>query len=312
METMTSHLLVDRWENAKTEAYVMVGGGPLDWWIGFDQHHRRTLLLVVDQKPQTIPSSKSVGVTTGHRKDNRWAVTFTLLRDEHNDVFVCLCADLIEASRNCVEDTEAVDFVLARYGQWLKLMEHQPSGMLSEPRKRGLLGELWFLQSLLASGVAGEEAVAGWVGPDGADQDFMFPFGWYEVKAVGASGSRVAISSLEQLDAGPSGTLVVVFVDPSAPDEPNSATLNGRIEDIRKALRPSPTALAAYESKLLSYGYVALPDYDNDWYRVSGVRRYSVEEGFPRITRSSVAAEVVSAEYSLSLHALEAWRVNGG
>ena len=41
-------------------------------------------------------------------------------------------------------------------------------------------------------------ALAGWVGSEGADQDFVYADCWHEIKSTWASSSEISMSSVEQ------------------------------------------------------------------------------------------------------------------
>ena len=310
MATLTNQQLMERWSRAQAKAHVRVEPGhPLEWWVGFDEVNQRTLLLISPLEPRSISSSKSIFVAMGLRTDGQWALSFKLMRAEQEDVFVRLCTDLIDSSRNFPDVRTALDFVLRRYEQWSKLMAHERAGLLTESQQRGLLGELHFMETMIRQGMPVQDAVLGWMGPEGADQDFVFEKGWHEVKTVGVSASEVSISSLQQLDQPTAGELVVVMIDGTGPGETQSITLNGKVEQVRSFLNVAPAALDGFDAKLLSCGYVDCPEYSQQWYRISGYRRYAIYAGFPRLVRATVPDEIVSVQYVLSLQALESWRI---
>jgi len=308
---LTSESLLARWNGLST----MVGGytrvdpvHPLELYLGYEAISQKSLLLISNLEPSPLPSSKSILVGVGKRNDGKWALTFRLIRNEQEEVFIQLCCDLIEASRLQCNNANGVEFVLDRYRRWHKLMEHQGSGLLSEAAQKGLLGEILFLQRILASGMPALDAVSGWIGPEGADRDFVFPDGWHEIKAEGASAMTVVISSLQQLDASPPGELVVFFVDRTAPGERHSFSLNDKINEVQATLQSVPTARDLFDSKLLGHGYVALREYDAQRYRLDGTRRYSVDARFPCLMKTNVPPQVAAATYEISLIALEDWR----
>lgn len=293
-----------------SDGYVKVDPShPLEWYIGYADINQKTLVLVSEVKPLSIVSSKSVVVVVGKRADEKWALSFRLVRHDQEDVFIRLCVDLIESSRNQKNNTSGIEFVVRRYGQWLKLMESQGSGLLSESEKMGLIGELDFLQRRISSSVEVANDIRGWVGPSGADQDFVYNTGWHEVKAVGASSIIVSISSLEQLNACFPGELVVVFLDKTASGDFKGFTLKDKVAVVHSALQSTNLAVDLFQEKLLQYGYIDLPEYEREWYKISAYRRYRLDEEFPRLTRGNVPVQVAAARYELSLQAIEAWRI---
>ena len=173
---------------------------PLEWYIGYQSISQKTLLLVCTTDIGTVESSKSMAVTRRKREtDNRWTLSFELLRNEQEGVFTTLCSDVIEYSRTASNEKEALTLVINRYKQWSRLLESQKSGLMDENSRKGLFGELLFLQERIEKSDSALTAVQGWIGANGADQDFIYEDGWYEVKSVGVSAASVTISSLEQL-----------------------------------------------------------------------------------------------------------------
>lgn len=133
-----------------------------------------------------------------------------------------------------------------------------------------------------------EDAIDGWVGPEGADQDFQYPDGWHEIKATGVSSPEVGISSIEQLDNDEPGELIIVRIDKCADDKKGSITLRTMVQAILPFLNSNFSALEAYNAKLSQVGYMDLPEYDHQSYYISDMEVYSVDSEFPRLRRTSV------------------------
>jgi hypothetical protein len=281
---------------------------PLEWHIGYQSISQRTLLLVSDTEIGAIESSKSMIVSRRRREsDNRWTLSFELLRNEQQGVFAILCCDVIEHSRPAANETEALKLVIDRYKQWSRLLETQRSGLMDENSRKGLLGELLFLQERIEKGDPVLTAVQGWVGADGADQDFVYEDGWHEVKSVGASAASVTISSLEQLDSADEGELVIMRIDKAAPDKAGALSLNYAVRQISCKLTDASDALDLFRSKLSTYGYIDLQEYSEQKYSFSGSQRYGVNDTFPRLTRQNVPTQIESLHYELSLPSLTDW-----
>ena len=196
-----------------------------------------------------------------------------------------------------------------RYKQWSRLLEYQKSALLDEGRKKGLLGELLFLQSKLQQGTSVLSAVQAWVGPDGADQDFVFFDGWYEVKTVGAAADSVSISSLQQLDSSGIGNLVIIRVDKSAPERQDAFSLFQKVVEIRDFIKKDSDAAALFEVKLARYGYIDLPEYESQMYYCSGKKSYIVNETFPKLSSKNVPSQVTASQYMLSIAGIESWGI---
>jgi len=281
---------------------------PLEWHIGYQSISQRTLLLVCDTEIGAVESSKSMIISRRRREtDNRWTLSFELLRNEQQGVFAILCCDIIEHSRSVASEAEALKLVISRYKQWSKLLESQRSGLMDENRRKGLLGELLFLEERIAASKSVLDAVQGWSGADGADQDFMYADGWIEVKSVGASAVSISISSLQQLDCADEGELVIKRIDKVAPDRAGSFSLNEVVCRISEDLIGNAEALDLFRSKLNAYGYIDLQEYSEQKYYCSGTQRYRVDESFPKLTTANVPTQIASLHYELSLPALADW-----
>jgi hypothetical protein len=283
---------------------------PLEWHIGYQSIRQRTLLLVCDSQIEAVDSSKSMVVTRRRREtDNRWTLSFELVRNEQQEVFAILCCDVIEHSRLAGNEKEALKLVINRYKQWSKLLETKGSGLMSEQSRKGLLGELLFLEQRIAMSDEAISAIKGWVGADGADQDFVYPDGWFEVKSIGVSSTRVAISSLKQLDCSDAGELVIQRIDKVAPSKIGAFSLNEIVNRISEILLAGDAdALDLFRAKLGSYGYIDLQEYSEQMYFCSETISYNVDKAFPRLTAKTVPAQIVSVHYELNLPSLEDWR----
>lgn len=281
---------------------------PLEWHIGYQSIRQRTLLLVSDAEISAIESSKSMAVSRRRREtDNRWTLTFELLRNEQQGVFAILCCDIIEHSRSATDEADALKLVITRYKQWSKLLETQRSGLMDEQSRKGLLGELLFLEGRITNTDSVMAAVQGWSGADGADQDFIYPDGWFEIKSIGLSAASVTISSLEQLDCDDAGELVIYRIDKSPPDKAGAVSLNDIVRRMSASLIGNAEALDLFRTKLSQYGYIDLQEYSEQKYHCSGTQRYCVDDTFPKLTSDNVPAQVVSLHYELDLPSLAGW-----
>lgn len=308
---MTPELLEKQWGaiNFASGGFLQIDTQhPLEWHIGYQSISQRTLLLISDISIGEVESSKSMLVTRRRREsDNRWTLSFELLRNEQQDVFAILCCDIIEYSRVAPDEKEALKLVLQRYKQWSKLLELQKNGLMDETTRKGLLGELLFLEQRIVETEEPLSAIRGWSGADSADQDFMYPDGWFEIKSIGVAASNVTISSLEQLDCADSGSLVIMRIDKVAPDREGAFSLNEVVYRISEALIGNADALDLFRTKLSAYGYIDLQEYSDQKYYWSGKQSYRVDESFPKLTAKTIPTQIVSAQYELNLPSLIDW-----
>ncbi|MEX2104535.1 MAG: PD-(D/E)XK motif protein [Bacilli bacterium] len=310
--TITPESLQRQWDSIKYRdgGFLQVDiKHPLEWHIGFQSISQKTLLLVSDIEIGDVISSKSMAVSRRRREsDNRWTLSFELLRDEQESVFAILCSDIVAHSQSASNKKEALTLVISRYKQWSRLLESQKSGLMDEHSRKGLIGELIFLSNRLDASDSALTTVQGWIGADGADQDFAYADGWFEVKSVGASATSVTISSLEQLDCNDYGELVIMRIDKTAPEKNGAFSLNDIVRQIYDQLFGDSDALDIFRSKLAAYGYIDLQAYSEQKYYCSGTQCYSVNETFPRLTKETVPDQIVSLHYELNLPSLQEWQ----
>lgn len=304
--------LLKRWDNIP-----FYGGGykridethPLEWYIGYEDINQKTLLLLTENDPGDISSSKSITASIGQRKDGRWAINFRLIKKDNEDVFIHLCWDIIESSRDKSMGCSTVEYIIGRYNKWLKLMEYQHADIMDDSRRKGLIGEMLFLEENINKGMELKIAIDGWIGPDGADQDFVYSNGWTEIKCTGISADSISISSIEQLDAEFPGYICVYFIDKTTPGNLNGFTLAEKVDQLRKMFADNIRASEVFENKLFKYGYVDRKEYGEQKYKIGGKNKYMIDEDFPRIIRSNIPLQIVLAKYSINLASIERWRL---
>lgn len=280
----------------------------LEWYVGYYSPTQKAVILINDAPVKNVESLKSIAFNCAKRQDGKYAIAFILLSREMEEVYITMCGDIIRYSSSEKTSADALIRVIGRYKQWIKLLEHQRSAVMSSSAQKGLIGELYYLSETLKTGMNPIDAVAGWVGPEGADQDFQYQDGWHEIKTTGVSSSEISISSVEQLDNDEEGELIVVRADKCADTKPNSVTLKKMVDSVISLLQSNYAAMDGFHTKLSSAGYMDLPEYDQQHYFISGMDAYNVDSDFPRITRVSLPSQITQCSYSLSLSSLTQWK----
>lgn len=309
---LTPEILQKKWESI-----LYTDGGflqvdvehPLEWHIGYQTINQKTILLVSNVEIDKVESSKSMAVTRRRREDNRWVLSFELLKNEQQSVFSIFCCDVIEYSRLIENEKDSLTKVINRYKQWSKLLESQKSGLLDEETRKGLLGELLFLQILLSKVESNLEIIQGWCGADRAAQDFIYTDIWYEIKSLIASANSVKISSLEQLACPFKGELIIMRIEKVPPDRVGGVSLNEVVSTIEHILAYDIVAIDLFRTKLSAYGYMDLPEYSQQKYYHSATQHYRIDENFPKLTSQSVSKQIIAAQYELSLPSLIDWLI---
>lgn len=280
---------------------------PLEWHAGYSSPEEKFIAIVTDEPVSKIESSKNIQAICMQRKDGRYATSFKLISKELEDVFVTMCGDMMRFSSTESDKSLSLTRVLKRYSAWLKLLQHKNNALLSMTAQKGLIGELLYLKDLIERGMPPTEAVTGWVGPDGADQDFVYADGWHEIKTTTTASTEVIISSAEQLGGEETGELVVIRIDKCAPAQTGAFTLYKLVHEILRILNIYAGLADSFMLKLNCAGYIDMPDYDQQTFVFSSKNKYSVDDKFPKLIRSNIPTEITNLNYALSLPSLAPW-----
>ena len=282
---------------------------PLDLYVGIDDMARWTMLLICPSRPKHLSSSKMIYGKIGQRKDGQWSVSLSLIDDTYRDMFVLFCSDIIDSSSSIQNKDNGTRFIIRRYEEWKKMLANSKGGLLSPEEIKGLLGEMFILDTELMDQYGSEEAALSWTGPKFAHQDFILGDTWYEVKTVSTGKDTVNVSSIEQLDCANTGHMIVVFADKTSMTNERLLNLNMIYYRLLSKLL-NDDAKENFSNMLLKYGYYPRPEYEDVDYtfEVKDVQHYLVREGFPCLRRNGLPASVVKAEYNLSLPAIQSYR----
>lgn len=214
------------------------------------------------------------------------------------EMFHTLCLDLLSTSNIGRDEPEALQLLFTRLSRWQRLLSKGGGKLLDERAVRGLIGELLFLRDRLLP-LAGPAAVECWQGPMGLPQDFVYDGRLIEVKTF-AAGSKpsVWIASSEQLTSvdAPLFLHLVCLVR-----QEGALTLPTIAEEVRMLIASSPANAEAFDDRLLSLGYLDLPEYRSMAYAVTSASDYEVRDGFPRLTVQDVPAGVDDVTYSIQI-----------
>ena len=282
---------------------------PLEWHVSYITETQKAIIFISNSQPKEIESSKSIAIKMAKRFDGRYATSFVLTEKSQEQVFISMCANLIDYSSDALAEKDALRKVVSRFKQWQRLMAYKRLALMSAEAQKGLVGELKYLEKVIASGKNPQRAIDGWVGPDGADQDFVYDGVWHEIKAVGIAATEVKISSVEQLGTGATpGELIIERIDKCAPEMQDAFTLNQMVKKIYNSLQTDGEATDTYIAKLNSLGYISLPEYDVTKYKHSGEEAYNVDGNFPRIIREGLRPEIVNVNYVLSIPSISTWK----
>lgn len=273
---------------------------PYDLYLGVDVHEFPVLMLLSAHSVDQLPRLKSLEVSQNLRHDGKFAILISLSTSDLLHPFCSVCDDLIESLRFFPPPGAEAPFLLNRLEKWRRLLETTRKGF-SQPQLLGLIGELLFLERLIAQ-IGPASAVTAWLGPGGAPQDFQTGGQLYEIKVCPVGAHLVIINSLEQLHTANTPTTLIVFaVGSSAVDQTGAFTPNGIVSRIRQLLTTDSAASSNFELKLAELGFDETQPECEEGFLVETVRAFAVHDSFPRLTPAFVPRAIPSATYSLDL-----------
>ena len=314
MTIMTPNEFKSKWDSIKIIKGEMAlqrvnNVHPLDFYVGYNQLGSKEFVLFTNIEPKILLQCDSISIESRLRQDNKYAVCFTLLKQDQSSVFMHLCWDLFEFSKVANSEEQGIKLVESRFKIWQKLMRQGSDGLLPVSVIRGLIGELIFLKDFSFPKYGFKKALDGWVGVEASDRDFVYDDFWYEIKAIDPSASSVHISSIEQLDIDNIGQLVTVIICKTSIIDSEGISLPKLVDSIRTAIRNDSNALLVFEKKMMSVGYIDKKEYYNYCVDFTGFNHYTVDEMFPKIRRINVDVAIIELSYSISLAGIAGWLI---
>lgn len=245
--------LKDKWDNmpAVGNGFLKLGlEHQLDLQIGYSQSAYKSFVVMDTGIIKNIPSSFAVKVANVQLMNMSWILEFQLVHPSFEEEFLRLCWDMIEYSS---KEEDALDLLIHRYMTWQKLLQYENKSVMSFQRQKGLLGELIYLSTIIDD-IGVETAVDSWTGPDGSDQDYLFPSEWAEIKSVSLASETVRISSLQQLQQEMEGELIVYILESTTAGD-NRISLVDVVNEIKSKLAENARYFDRFDLKLYKYGY---------------------------------------------------------
>ena len=281
-----------------------------DIYAGVDSSSFVLLAIGIHARPPNIATdSSSLDYFRQQRKDGSWLMVLRLRQNGLETVFGRLCQDLADAAEDVPDEKALVVLFRERLNLWKKLFQHGGSGFLLPHEIKGLIAEMLILELLILDGKRDDhETVSGWIGPLGADQDFMYSDRAIEVKAIGPGAESISISSLEQLDCVVPMDMILATLRPATPGEPGAIGLNALAARIEGRIAGSPEALNIFKERLLEARYVEHEFYETVLFEPTSIAAYSVRSTFPKLVRNMVPVGIVGASYSIGIDSITDFR----
>ncbi|WP_459385252.1 PD-(D/E)XK motif protein [Arthrobacter humicola] len=271
---------------------------------GTDQAGQPMFCSISTHKPGIPELSDAVDVTRTQRSiDGNWVLLLTLKAPRFTDVFVQLCAHIVDRVSETSSEAQGLSAFIASVEEWRTLLQAPASQRFSLDAARGLFGELWAGFFNLVPVFQVSHVMDAWRGPFQSDQDFQFPGGpLIEVKTVHSRARRIQISSENQLNCLPYERLFVCLVaaDDAMADTPGAMTIPALLDRIDRLLHDAGVAQSELVSRLAELRFDRSDDaYADMHFLPTGVRFFEVTGSFPRIEPSMLPAGVSRVSYSL-------------
>lgn len=308
MVEMSEHRFLADWKarlKAGQPGVVLVEAGhPLEIYVGASDLGHPLVQVRSRVKPDLRQISELVLVTRQQHGEH-WVLSLNLQDARFTDVFLRLVTHLVSASRKDPTAESAWKSVDAVLGEWKRLLQIRPHGLLSLEELRGLIGELWLVLHRFARQMPIEQAIAGWLGPLNAPQDFWYEStGFHEAKSIGPSATRIKITSAHQLDEQ-GMKLLILHVPQVAESETGAINLVGLADEV-SALLPGPGDSAnELDLRIKRLGVdLGHPYYADTWFKITAVETFNVSEDFPAIRHSTLEDGIDRVRYSLDRNAI--------
>nr|WP_321291735.1 PD-(D/E)XK motif protein [uncultured Trichococcus sp.] len=280
----------------------------LDIYFGKDSEERSSLLIILKKKPYILIKSKFLSTEIGLREDNNWAFQVSLTDEKYIGVFKILVSDLINTTENIVHQEIAEKKIINRYNEWQKLFDDRADNALTFIQIQGLIGELYFLKYELFKVYGVNEAIRGWIGPNGANKDFIFEDEWYEVKTKSINKDYVHISNHMQLESNEPGLLVVISCQKTSEFSNSAYSLMKLHQEIIEEIC-NDELLEIYLEKLAHLQFIPDESYEEPLFDIAKPKYYCVDSKFPKVQKEEDDKAIFNIRYDLYLPILEKYTV---
>lgn len=253
---------------------------------------------------------KGISVDLRGEPTGQQRLVLALQKQADRDLFHGLCRTLASALTHAIDSASSLAIALAHIRRWKTFFAGRGQ-QLSPDEVRGLFAELTFLAELLDKAPSPHAALAAWLGPEQSHQDFIFGNTSIEIKSLsGAERNSVRISSEDQLESLNDALFLRIYRLSNLAASSGALSLNELVLNVQAQL-PETETIEAFDQKLANCGYAPIPEYDAPTFVVNGVRTFRVDEGFPRIVRSTLPNGIAKVAYDIKLEEIASFECDG-
>lgn len=274
-----------------------------------DFYENKIFLLQLSDNIQEIKKPDDIlGIKIIFEKiNNIQQLSFVLTDIGNDDMFYLICKDLLEKTKNLVDEQKAIDVLLNRIDSWRKFLKSKRK-ILDKRGLIGLLAELYFLKNELFPKFGIKQSLNFWKAPTQEKQDFIVHNIAIEIKTKNTQ-NKITISSFEQLNSELENLYIyVITITESSQNILNSINVLQYIENIKKQIAAQDIELLIkFEKLLFEYGYFNNPDFEELYFFIGEKSIYKVENDFPKI--SSIQSGIESLTYKINLDSCQKYEV---
>ncbi len=254
--------------------------------------------------PSRIPKPNGIDITVGQiGGESKDQLVLTLNDKENTDIFYSLCSDLMNATKNAMDEKSVVAIIIKRMERWQQFLKSNQN-KIDEKTLRGLLGELYFMKNYLLEIFTPEECIEFWHGPLGDTHDFGIGKTSVEIKTKSSTKKAVVtISSAEQLHCNLEVLyLFVLTVSKCSKQDENAITVPELVEQIHSILAEYDLLLSeAFDTLLMASGYIDIKEYREMFFITDKGSIFDVTENFPKLAPTDIPEGVENVKYDLNI-----------
>jgi len=277
-------------------------------YYGISKEGHLRLSFMSSIAPPKMDSTKLLKVVQGKESEGVYWTNFDLLESSARQVFYSFCSDLVNAVECISEEKKALVYLKNRFHIW-KAMFKRGNASISAEVLKGLFGELYFIETVLAEKYGINEAISAWSGTNGTAKDFSIGTDWYEIKAVSTSSVSVKICSVSQLSSDNAGHLIIIRLESMSPAYSDGKSSIGELfHSILKKIDLDETK-ELFLCKIMTYGFNIGDDCCTEKFSVVSAQPYRVDDTFPRLTEADIKYnEICKVCYELIINSLERFK----
>jgi hypothetical protein len=276
--------------------------------VGVDRELKRCLILELPNDYElSVPINERENLTLKYYENSN---VLALILDDiiYKELFIELALSLYNKIKDLSGTHEYIRVFIATYHKWSEFFSPKHFEQLTKEQVKGIFGELLVLKDALIDSTPSDvnEVLASWKGPYDFNHDFVSSDFNVEVKTKDYENNIINIASEHQLDIGAANDLKLYVVS-VCDDLQNGVSLSMLISSIRDIIYSnygdSSILLMALRKKSLMP--MTWFDYDNIRFMPKCIDIYDcLNDGFPKIVRSSMDKNVVSVKYKINLLSL--------